>query len=106
MHAYQHQKALFHGKYRLAWAIFRESHPVAIKRLGSQVQVCPEWLEICGMKMASIVTCKFDQNQHLMSQLMSTYPKPLIEGTKDEFWGVEDPMIPKVTTDESGMAVI
>ena len=85
--AYQHQKALFHGKYGLARAIFRESHPVAIKRLGSQVQVCPEWLEIRGMKLASIVTCKFDQNQNLMSQLVSTYPKLLIEGTKDAFWG-------------------
>lgn len=66
--------------------------PGQAKRMGRKIKLRPDWEEIKLKVMLDVVRAKFGQNPELMSLLLATGDRQLVEGNNhgDRFWGTVD----------------
>lgn len=85
-HAYQAAKTLDVQK---ALEIYHAPTAGEAKRLGGQVELRPDWLDVRDGIMMDLLRAKF-KNQFYREDLVATYPQELIEGNHwhDVYWGV------------------
>lgn len=87
-HAYQAAKSLD----PIVWRSVQKDclTPGQAKRYGSKINLRPDWNQVKLGIMTEIVEVKFEQNPHLMMQLIDTEDQELIEGNVwgDTYWGV------------------
>ena len=66
-------------------------NPAAVKRMGRQVKLRPDWEYVKVGIMEKIVRAKFTEHPELAEQLVATGELPILEGNgwHDTFWGVD-----------------
>ena len=68
--------------------IMSSSNPFLIKRLGNRVKPTKKWTSEVKSVAYKCIREKFAQNPGLKTQLLATENLKLVEGTKDQFWGI------------------
>ena len=85
----QREKALFFKDYDVAEEMMMTNTALECKKLSRDIRNFnyTQWAENCkGICMPGLI-CKFQQNKKLQSMLQSTYPKRLVESSRDTLWG-------------------
>lgn len=86
-HAYQHKKAIFHGRRDIAARVLQSRSPHSAKQALKFIQTSG-WHACKAEVMTEILTAKAKQNPVFQRALLNTGNKQLIHNTEtDSFWG-------------------
>lgn len=85
--AYQYQKAVVCERDDTALSIKSNNDPEEVKKLGDNLDTCPEWEEKKRATLKCVVAHKFKQNPKLKAKLESTSGMNLLECTTSRYWG-------------------
>ena len=87
-HAYQHKKALFHGRREIATRVLRSRTPHLAKQVAKNIMQCKAWHDCKADIMTDILEEKAKQCPVFHKALQNTGTKHLVHNTEtDSFWG-------------------
>lgn len=85
--AFFYYKGIVCGHEKTSNEIKKMMDPGEIKAIGEQIPTCEDWENRKIRVMKSVLTHKYEQNKELREKLVGTGTRPLLECTKDLFWG-------------------
>ena len=90
----QREKAVLFRDYETADEIMSAGSALECKRLARNIRNYDHghWNDHCVELCMPGIICKFSQNERLKTMLLSTYPKKLVECSRDSNWGTGIPL--------------
>lgn len=85
--AFQATKAMHANNNQLRDRIWETRNPYDQKKLGNMLKMNADWEERKDKIMEEILWNKFNQNESLKTELLSTGQCTLVEATRDPYWG-------------------
>lgn len=95
--AFQHSKARYHNKDRLANKILCTRDPYDIKVASKQIPTSADWIDAEEGIMKKIIANKFHQNRDPATTLLATGNKRLHEASSDTKWATGSELSSKAT---------